>query len=88
MVSFNLDRKVKGNKKGFSKYNSDKRKTAENMDSLLKETGDMVTQDIQKAEVLDFFASVFIGKSSSHTAQVPHDKCRDWENVEMSTVED
>jgi len=41
--------------------------------------GDMDTQSMKKAEALnDFFASVFTGKRSSHTAQVTEGKGRDW----------
>ncbi|GAB0182138.1 mitochondrial enolase superfamily member 1 [Grus japonensis] len=40
---------------------------------------------MEKAEVLnDFFASVFTGKSLSHTAQVTEG--RDWENAKPPTV--
>ena len=57
------------------------------MGPLRKETGDLVTQDMEKAEVLNgFFASVFNGKCSSHTAQVTEGKGRDWEKEEPPTV--
>ena len=41
------------------------------MDPHWKETGDLITRDIGKAEVLnDFFASVFTSKCSSHTTKL------------------
>ena len=59
------------------------------MDPLWKEMEDLVTWDMEKAEVLnDFFASVFTSKCSSHTAQVTEDKGWDWENEESPTVGD
>ena len=57
------------------------------MDLPWKETGDLVTQDMEKAEVLqNIFALVFTGKCSSHTTQVTDSKGRDWENEELPTV--
>jgi len=55
--------------------------------TLWKETGDLVTRDMEKAEVLDdFCASVFPGKCSSHSTQVADGKGRDWENEELPNV--
>ncbi|GAB0179270.1 heparan-sulfate 6-O-sulfotransferase 3 [Grus japonensis] len=80
-------RYVKGNKKSFFRYASDKRKMRENVGPLWKETEDLITQDMVKAEVLnDLLTSVFIQKGSSHTVQVTEGKGRDWENEELPTV--
>ena len=57
------------------------------MGPLWKEMGDLLTQDMEKAEVLNnFFASVFTGKCSSHTTQDTEVKGRDWENEELPTA--
>ncbi|GAB0207214.1 mitochondrial enolase superfamily member 1 [Grus japonensis] len=85
LTEISLARDVKGNKKSFYRCVSDKRRMRENVGPLQNETGDLVTQDMEKAEVLnDFFASVFTGKGSSHAAQVTEG--RDWENAEPPTV--
>ncbi|KFV02308.1 hypothetical protein N340_11981, partial [Tauraco erythrolophus] len=69
LIELNLARDIKGNKKGFYRYVSDKKRSRENVGPLQKETGDLATQDMEKAEVLDdFFVSVFTGKSSSSMA--------------------
>jgi len=89
VVKLNLARGSKNNKKSFYRYVSDRRQARENVSPLWKEMGDLVTQDMDKAEVLnDVFASVFNGKCCSHTAQVAEGKSRDWENEEMPSVED
>ncbi|GAB0186594.1 mitochondrial enolase superfamily member 1 [Grus japonensis] len=52
-------------------------------------SGNLVTRDMEKAEVLnDFFASIFTGKCSSHNAQAAEGKGKDWENEELPTVEE
>ncbi|GAB0182292.1 mitochondrial enolase superfamily member 1 [Grus japonensis] len=85
LIEISLARDVKDNKKSFYRYISEKRRTRENVGPLWNETGDLVTEDMEKAEVLnDFFASVFTGKCLSHTAQVTEG--RDWEDAEPPTV--
>ena len=58
------------------------------MGPLQKDVRDLVTQEIEKAAVLnDFSASVFISKISSCIAQVPEGKSGDWQNEETPTVD-
>ncbi|GAB0190611.1 mitochondrial enolase superfamily member 1 [Grus japonensis] len=87
LTELNLARDIKGNKKSFYRYVSDKMRTRENVGLPRNEISDLVTQDMEKAEVLnDYFATVFTGKCLSHTAQVTEGKGRDWENAELPTV--
>jgi len=87
LTELNLARDVKANKKAFYRHVSGRRQTRENVGLLWKEAGDLVTQDVEKAEVLNnFFASVFNSKCSSHTVQVAEGKGKDWENEELPNV--
>ncbi|GAB0205343.1 hypothetical protein GRJ2_002999900 [Grus japonensis] len=81
------DKALEGRGAQESWYVDGKKKTRENVDPLWKETGDLVTQDMEKAEVLNkSFASVFTNKYSSHTAQVTKGKGRDWGDEEPPTI--
>ncbi|CAM5177833.1 unnamed protein product [Eretmochelys imbricata] len=68
-LELQLARDVKSNKKGFFRYVSNKKKVKESVGPLLNEGGNLVTEDVEKAKVLNaFFASVFTNKVSSQTA--------------------
>ena len=70
-MKLSLARDIKENKKGFCQHVGNKRKTRENVDPLLSETGDPVTQGMEKAEILNvFFASVFLSKTGLWESQV------------------
>jgi len=70
LLELNLARHVQDNKKGFFKYFSSKRQTRKNVGPLLNEVGVLVTEDIEKAELLNaFFASVFTAKASPQESQ-------------------
>ncbi|KAF1504960.1 hypothetical protein FQV18_0002372, partial [Eudyptula minor novaehollandiae] len=61
----NLAAVVKDNKKSFYKYINDKKRAKENLHPLLDAGGNIVTEDEEKAEVLNaFFASDFNRQSS------------------------
>ncbi|KAM6381950.1 uncharacterized protein FN964_003655 [Alca torda] len=69
-LELDLARDVKHNKKSFYKYIGSKRKTREVVGPLLNEAGVMVTEDAEKAELLNaFFTSVFSARPSPQESQ-------------------
>jgi len=54
-LELNLAAGVKRNKKLFYTYINSKRRTSENLHSLLDEAGNGITEDKEKAEVLNAF---------------------------------
>ncbi|CAM4509227.1 unnamed protein product [Lepidochelys kempii] len=67
-LELQLARDVKSNKKDFFGYVGNKKKVKESVGRLLNEGGNLVTEDVKKANVLNaFFASVFTNKVSSQT---------------------
>ncbi|CAM4697277.1 unnamed protein product [Lepidochelys kempii] len=90
-LELQLARDVKSNKKGFFRYVGNKKKAKECVGPLLNEGGNLVTEDVEKANVLNaFFASVFTNKVSSQTAVLGITKCgRDGQpSVEIEAVRD
>lgn len=70
-LELKLQREAQGNKKRFCKYTSSRKKTHENVGSLLSGAGDLVTRNMEKAQVLNaFFLSVFSGKVCPLASQV------------------
>ncbi|CAM4488283.1 unnamed protein product [Lepidochelys kempii] len=86
-LELQLARDVKSNKKSFFRYVGNKKKAKESVGPLLNEGGNLVTEDVEKANVLNaFFASVF----SSQTAALGITKWgRDGQpSVEIEVVRD
>jgi len=80
---------VKDNKKGFFKYISSKWKTRENVGLLLNEVGALVTEDTEKAELLNaFLASVFTAKAGPQASQALEAREEAWRNEDLPVLEE
>lgn len=68
----NLVRDIKTNKKGFYRYISSKGRTKKNTDPMLNGVRGLMTENMEKAEVLKvFFILVFTSKTGLQESQVP-----------------
>ena len=77
----------KNNKKGFYRYIGHKRKTKESVPPLKNEDGELVTTNVEEAEVLNnFFASVFTGSQDFHISQDSEPLGRGWGSRVPNTV--
>jgi len=80
---------VKDNKKGFFQYISSKWKTRDNVGPLLNEAGVLVTEDTEKAELLNaFLASVFISKTIPQESQAPEVREEAYREDDLPLVEE
>lgn len=86
-TELNLARSIKGNKKNYYRYISDKRKTWGKV-CPTKHKWEMWLLGRWRSlrYSVKFFASVLTGKCPSHTSQVTENKDRDWENEELPAV--
>jgi len=86
-LELNLANDVKDNKKSFFKCISSKRKSRENVGPLLKEVGVLVTENAEKAELLNaFFSSVFTAKASLQESQSLEVREEGWQKDDLPLV--
>ena len=87
-LELKLARDVKNNKKGFFNYISSKRKARDNVGPMLNEAGVLVTEDADKAQLLNaFFASVFSAKAGSQESQAPEEREEAYREGDFPLVE-
>jgi len=88
-LELKLARDVKNNKKSFFNYISSKRKARDNVGSQLNEAGVLVTEDAEKAEMLNaFFAAVFSAKAGPQESQAPEVREEAYKEDDFPLVEE
>jgi len=88
-MDLNLARDVKDNKKGFFKYISSNQKTRENVGPLLNKMGALVTEDTEKAKLLNaFFASVFPAEAGPQASQPLEVREKAWRKENLPLIEE
>lgn len=84
-MELNMARDVNGNKKSFCKYSSSRRKTVENVSTMLNKTGDLITWDGEKV-LEDFFALVFTTQAGLREPQVPETRDKGWNKAHAGAL--
>lgn len=80
---------MKGNKKGFYRSISSKKKTRENLGLLLNGAGDWVMEDIKKAKVFEAsFPQSSTGETSFQEAQVPETSMKVQSKKDLPSMEE
>jgi len=90
-LKLNLARDAKKNTKGFYRYLKQKKKVQQGVPPCLpvSDTGKLVTEVKEKAEVLNFFALVFSDNCSPHSSQMFSLVGGDWgSNIPPTVSED
>ena len=88
-LELNLATNVKGNKKGFYRHISSKRKTRENVGPLLNGAGDRVTKGMEKAKTLNiFFALVFTGETCVEESKAPETSGKVLSNEKLPSLKE
>jgi len=70
-MELSLAKDAKNNKEGFCRYIGQKTKAKESVPPLINEKGEPVMTDVEKAEVLNFFALVYAASQASHVSCFP-----------------
>lgn len=86
-MQLSLSRDIKDIKEVFCMYTGDKRKSKENMGTLLNTVVDRITWDTGKAEVLNsFLATVFSSKTGFQESQVPESREKGWSKEDVALL--